>query len=182
VTLHAAAFAPDGFALSTPRMQVMDADALLSRNGDELAPCSDQAEAMRLAGNRPPQGPRPTYKVDVGNMCWRWRLAPLDGVKRVSLTVGRVAWRFGDEAAHAVVRPETGVAGEFEIHIDDCKGSLLATMPLSAASAAGQSELISDVSMPANAGVRDVCVIATGDPRDGQWTLARIAFSKGDTR
>jgi hexosaminidase len=184
VTLRAAAFAPDGFSLSAPRTQVVDAGALLSRNGNELVPCSDQAEAMRLGGNRPSRGPRPTYKVDVGNMCWRWPQAPLDGVKHVVLTVGRVAWQFGDEAANAVVRPKAGVAGEFAIHIDACKGPLLATVPLTAAaSATGEIELMADVSTPAaNTTVRDVCVIASGDPRDGQWTLARMAFSKGGAR
>lgn len=183
VTLRAAAFAPDGVALSAPRTQVMDAGALLSRNGNALLSCSDHAQTMRLGGNRPPRGPRPTYKVDVGDMCWRWPQVPLAGVKRVILTVNRVAWRFGDEAANAVVRPKAGAAGEFQIHAGACSGPLLATMPLTPpASAAGQSELVADVATPANAGVRDVCVIASGDPRDGQWTLARIAFSKDDPR
>lgn len=184
VTLRAAGFAPDGFALSAPRTQVVDAGALLSRNGNELAPCSNQAEMMRLTGSSSPQSPRSSYKVDVGNMCWRWPQAPLEGVNRVALTVARVAWQFGDEAAKAVVRPKAGAAGELQIHIDACQGPLLATVPLTAAaSATGQSELMADVSMPAaNTTVRDVCVIATGDPRDGQWTLARIAFSKGDAR
>jgi len=183
VTLRAAAFAPDGFALSAPRTQVVDAGASLSRNGNELVPCRDQAETMRLAGNLPPRGQRPTYRVDVGNMCWRWPQAPLDGVKRVVLTVDRVAWQFGDEAASAVVRPKASVAGEFEIHMDTCKGPLLATVPLTAAAAAaGQTELMADVSTPANGDVRDVCVIASGDQRNGQWTLARMAFAQGDTR
>jgi hexosaminidase len=183
MTLSAATFAPDGFALSAPRTQVVDAGALVSRNGNELVLCSDQAEAMRLGGNRPPRGPRPTYKVDVGNMCWQWRQAPLDGVKRVVLTVDRVAWQFGDEAAHAVVRPKSGAAGEFEIHIDACTGPLLATLPLTAAaSVTGQIELTADASPPANAGIRDVCIIASGDPREGQWTLARMAFSKGEAQ
>jgi hexosaminidase len=183
VTLRAAAFASDGTALSGPRTQAVDADALLSRNGNELVPCSDQAEATRLGGNRPPHGPRPTYKVDVGNMCWRWPHAPLDGVKRVLLTVARVAWQFGDEAANAVVRPKAGAAGEFEIHVDTCKGPLLATVPLTpAAFATGQSELTAELPAPAIAGGRDLCVFASGDPRDGQWTLARVTFSRGDVR
>ena len=184
LTLRAAAFAPDGFALSTPRTQVVDASAPFSRSGNELVPCSGPAEAMRLGGVLPLEGPRPTYKVDVSNMCWQWPQAPLEGLKRVVLTVGRVAWQFGDEAATAVVRPKAAAAGEFEIHIDTCKGPLLATVPLAAAAAAtGQTELVADVSMPAaSTGVRDLCVIASGDPRDGPWTLARIAFSKGDTR
>jgi hexosaminidase len=184
VTLRAATFAPDGFALSAPRTQWVNADTLLSRNGSELVPCADQAEATRVLGPRPSQGSRPTYKADVGNMCWRWLHAPLDGVRRVVLTVGRVAWQFGDEAANAIVRPKTGAAGEFEIHIDTCSGSLLASVPLTpAASATAQAELTADVSTPAaNTTVRDVCVIASGDPRDGQWTLAQMTFQKGDER
>lgn len=182
VTLRAATFAPDGSALSASRTQRIDADALLSRNGNELVPCKDQAEPMRVVGARAPQGARPIYKADIGNMCWRWPHAPLDGVKRVALTVGRVAWQFGDDAANAVVRRKNNAAGEFEIHTDTCDGSLLARMPLTSVSATAQTELTADVSTPASAGVRDVCVIASGDPRDGQWTIARMEFRKGDAR
>ena len=134
---------------------------------------------MRLDGDRPAQGPRPVYKVDVGNMCWLWPQAPLDDIKHVVLTVGRVAWRFGDEAEDAVVRPKASAAGEFEIHADSCTGPLLASLPLeSAAQAKGQVRLMQTSAMPARAGVRNLCVFATGDPRDGQWALARMTFSK----
>ena len=75
-------------------------------------------------------------------MCWLWRRAPLAGIKHVALTVGRVAWRFGDEAKRAVVRPKASAAGEFEIHADSCTGPLLATVPLAAAGQGdGQTEL-----------------------------------------
>lgn len=184
VTLRAVTFAPDGFALSAPRAQMVDAGALLGRNGNELAPCSEHAEMMRLGSSSAPQSLRPIYKVDVGNMCWRWPQAPLDGVKRVVLTVGRVAWQFGDEAPNAIVRSKAGAAGEFEIHLDDCKGPLFATVPLTTtASASGQTELTAEVSTSlAAANVRDVCVIASGDPREGQWTLARMTFSRDDAQ
>ena len=181
MTLRAAAFAPDGFALSAPRTQVVDAGALLSRDGNERAmfrPSRGDASGRQTAA-----GPAANLQWNVCNMGWKWRQSQLDRLKRVVLTVGRVAWQFGDEAANAIVRPKAGAAGEFEIHIDACKGPLLATVPLTAAaSATGEIELMADVSTPANAGVRDVCVIASGDPRDGQWTLARMAFSKGDAR
>ena len=184
VTLRAATFAPDGFALSAPRTQIVDDAALLSRDGNELAPCSDHAEAMRLGGRRPPQGPRPTYKVDLGSMCWQWPRVPLAGIKRVAIGVDRVAWQFADDASNAAVHAKAGAAGELEIHVDGCKGPLLATVPLTAAaSAIGPTELTADVATPAaSTTVRDVCVIATGDPRDGEWTLTRIAFAKGDAR
>jgi hexosaminidase len=182
VTLRAATFAPDGFELATPRTQVVDASTLLSRDGSELASCSNQPE-MRVGGSRPAQGPRPVYQVDVGNMCWLWQRAPLEGIRRVTLTVGRVTWRFGDEAQGAIIRPKASAAGEFEIHADSCTGPLLATVPLAPAAAApGQTKLDARISAPQGNGIRNLCIFATGDPRDGQWALARVALSKETPR
>jgi hexosaminidase len=178
VTLRAATFEPGGFDLAAPRTQVLDASTLLSRNGSELASCSNQP-GTRLGGNQPVQGPRPVYEVDIGDMCWLWRRAPLEGIQHVTLTVGRVAWRFGDEAKGAVVRPKASAAGEFEIHADSCTGPLLARLPLaSAVRGDGQNELNATVSTSKLNDAHDLCVFATGDPREGQWVLARVAFSK----
>ena len=178
VRLRAATFAPDGFELAAPRTQLLDGATLLSHDDSELATCSSQPP-MRLAGTRPAHGPRPVYALDVGNMCWLWPRAPLGGARRVTLTVGRIAWRFGDEAKDAVVRPKASAAGEFEIRADSCTGPLLATLPLAPAMrATGQTQLDAEVAMPAGSGVRNLCIFATGDPRDGQWALARVAFSK----
>ena len=177
-TLRAATFAPDGYELAAPRTQVLDAATLLRRDGSQLATCSHQP-GMRLGGQRPAQGPRPVYAMDVGNMCWLWPQAPLAGVTRVALEVARVTWRFGDEARDAVVRPRVSAAGEFEIHADSCKGPLLARVPLAPAlQEPGQTRLGAPVTTTQGSGARDLCIVATGDPRDGQWALARVAFSK----
>jgi hexosaminidase len=178
VTLRAATFAPADFELAAPRTQALDASTLLSRDGSQLASCSNQP-GMRLAGNRPAHGSRPVYEADVGDMCWVWRSAPVAGATRVALTVDRVTWRFGDEAKYAVVRPRISRAGELEIHADSCKGALLATLPLaSAVSAQGQTELDAKIAPPDRGGVHDLCIFATGDPRDGQWVLARATLSQ----
>ncbi len=178
MTLRAATFERGGFDLAAPRTQVLNASTLLSRDGSELATCSNQP-GSRLDGSQPAQGPRPVYKADIGNMCWLWRRTPLAGIQHVTLTVGRVAWRFGDEAKEAVVRPKASAAGEFEIHADSCSGPLLARLPLaSAVRRDGQSELNETVSTSKLNDAHDLCVFATGDPRDGQWVLARVAFSK----
>ena len=178
VTLRAATFASGGFELAAPRTRVLDSATVLTRDNSQLASCSSQPP-MRLGGDRPARGPRPVYQVDVGDMCWQWRRAPLHGVKRIALTVGRITWRFGDEANGAVVRPKTSAAGELEIHADSCTGPSLATLPLApAAAASGQTTLEARVSAPKGDGARDVCIFATGDPRDGQWALARVAFSR----
>jgi len=178
VTLRAATFEPGGFELASPRAQVLDDSALLSRDGTELASCSNRP-AMRLDGSQRAQGPRPVYKVGAGDMCWLWHRAPLQGIEHVTLTVGRVAWRFGDDAEEAVVRPKDSAAGEFEIHADSCTGPLLARLPLApAVRGDGQNELNATVSTAKQNDARDLCIFATGDPRDGQWVVARVAFSK----
>jgi len=178
VTLRAATFGSDGFDLAAPRTQVLDVSTLLSHDGSELASCSNQP-GMRLGGKQPTQGPRPVYKADVGDMCWLWSRAPLEGIEHFTLTVERVAWRFGDEAEGAVVRPKASAAGEFEIHADSCTGPLLARLPLAPAELEiGQSELNATVSTSKLNGAHNLCIVATGDPRDGQWVLARVAFSK----
>ena len=178
VTLRAATFARGGFDLAAPRIQVLNASTMLSRDGSELATCSNQP-GSRLDGSQPAQGPRPVYKADIGNMCWLWRRMPLAGIQHVTLTVERVAWRFGDEAKEAVARPKASAAGEFEIHADSCSGPVLARLPLaSAVRRDGQSELNETVSTSKLNDAHDLCVFGTGDPRDGQWVLARVAFSK----
>jgi hexosaminidase len=178
VTLRAATFASNGFELAAPRTQALDSSTLLAHGGSELASCSGQPE-MRLGGSRPARGQRPVYKLDIGNMCWLWPRAPIGGAKRVTVTVERVAWRFGDEAAGAVVRPKASPAGELEIHTDSCTGPLLATLPLApAVRARGQTRLHAPVATPSGDGVRNLCIFATGDPRDGQWALARVAFAR----
>jgi hexosaminidase len=178
VTLRVATFAPGGFELAAPRTQVVDVSTLLKRDGNELASCSNQPE-MRLAGRQPAQGPRPVYEAEVGDMCWLWRRAPLGNIQHVTLTVERLAWRFGDESQGAVVRPKASAVGEFEIHADFCTGPLLARLPLApVVQGDGQRELNASVSTSKQNEARDLCIFATGDPRDGQWALARMAFSK----
>jgi hexosaminidase len=175
VRLRAATFESGGFDLAAPRTRVLDASTLLSRDGNELASCSNQP-GMRVSGSRPAQGSRPVYQMDAGNMCWLWHQVPLAGIGHVTLSVARVAWRFGDEAPHAVVRPKASSAGEFEIRANSCTGPLLARLPL--APAVGTIEQRASVSSaPGAADGADLCIFATGDPREGQWALARVAFS-----
>src|SRR6185437_8969313 len=180
--LRAATFAPDGYPLAAPRTKVLDAATLLGRDGSQLAACSHQP-GMRLGGQQPTRGPRPVYTMEVGDMCWLWPQAPLAGVTHVDLSVARVTWRFGDEAKDAVVRPKASASGEFEIHADSCTGPLLARLPLApVAQAPGQIRLGAPIATLPGNGVRDLCIVATGDPRDGQWALARITFSKDSTK
>lgn len=179
VTLRAAAFAADGFALSAPRAREIGPDSLLTRSGNALAPCRSGDE-IRLAGATPPGQALPVYKMDVGDMCWLWHAAPVAGARHVTLQVQRIAWRFGDDAGRAVVRPASTRAGEFQVRLDSCTGRLLVSLPLATAAASPYPATLSGViAKPVvKPGARALCVVATGDPRAGQWALGSIRLSR----
>ncbi|MES2403123.1 MAG: family 20 glycosylhydrolase [Pseudomonadota bacterium] len=172
--LSAATFAPDGFELATPRTRSVDTAALLTRNSDQLDSCKNQL-VLRLEDDRPLEGSRPVYKVDIENMCWLWKGAPLDGVKRIALTVGNLPWNFAlwTDDAKVVARPKATPAGEFQVHRDSCDGPLLATLPLAKATQTKlQTTLIANI--PATTGSHTLCVFATGDPRNGMWAIGKV--------
>jgi hexosaminidase len=173
-TLRAATFAADDFELAAPRTQVIDAAALLTRNSDQLDSCKNQL-VLRLEDDRPLAGHRPVYRVDIENMCWQWQDAPMDGVKRIALTVGNLPWNFQlwTDNAKVVTRPQATPAGEFQLREDSCDGPLLATLPLAeAARTQLQTTLMADI--PVIHGDHALCVFATGDPRDGLWAIEKI--------
>jgi hexosaminidase len=178
-TVRAATFASDGFELAAPRTQVVDPAALLTRNSDQLDTCGKPLIVLRLEDDRPLDGPRPVYRLDIANMCWQWKQAPLDGVKRIALTVGNLPWNFAlwKDDSSVVTRPTRTSAGELQVHRDSCDGPLLATLPLAkAARTKLRTTLTADI--PPAAGNHTLCVIATGDPRDGMWAIDKIELQK----
>lgn len=178
VTLRAATFAPDGFALSAPRTQMVGAATLSSRAGNDLAPCRSNP-LMRLGGHGSARSGHPTYAVDVGNMCWQWKDAPLAGAKRVTLTTERLAWRYGDAHRNVVVYPKHSAAGEFELHAGSCTGPVLASLPLgSAVHASGLTKLSAPLAVGKGDAAQALCIVATGDPRDGQWVVGEVTLSR----
>ena len=178
-TVRAATFASDGFELAAPRTQVADAAALLTRNSDQLDACGKPLIVLRLEDDRPLDGPRPVYRLDIANMCWLWKNAPLDGVKRIALTVGNLPWNFAlwKDDSSVVTRPKQTPAGELQVHRDSCDGPLLATLPLAKAA---QTELQTTLTatIPVTTGSHTLCVFATGDPRDGMWAVDKIELIK----
>src|SRR5690348_6300925 len=108
--------------------------------------------------------------------CGRTRRSRASG--KIRVTVGRIPWRFGDDSAGATVRPVASAAGELQVHTGSCKGPLLATLPLARAAATKfQTTLAANVSTK-EAGNRTLCIVATGDPRHGQWAIANVSLSK----
>lgn len=175
-TLHAASFAPGGFELSAPREQTVDAQALLTRNSDQLDSCTNQV-VLRLEDDRPLVGKRPVYRVDIENMCWLWKAAPLAGVKRIALTVGNLPWNFQlwTDNAKVVTRPKATPAGEIQVHAESCNGPLLATLPLAKATHTKLQTTLT-AAIPATTGDHDLCIFVTGDPRHQLWAIDKVGL------
>lgn len=178
-TVRAATFAADGFELAAPRTQVVDAAALLTRNSDQLDTCGKPLIVLRLEDDRPLDGPRPVYRLDIANMCWQWKAASLDGVRRIALTVGNLPWNFAlwKDDASVVTRPKHSPAAEFEVHLDTCGGPLLATLPLARA-AQTKLQTTLTATIPATQGAHTLCIDATGDPRHGLWAIGKVELLK----
>ena len=173
--VRATAFAPNGFELAAPRVQVVDTAALLTRNSDQLDTCGRPMIVLRLEDDRPLDGPRPVYHLDIGNMCWLWKAAPLDGAHKIELTVGNLPWNFQlwTDNAKVVTRAKATPAGEFQIHLDSCDGPLLATLPLAAATKTKMQTTLT-ASVLATQGAHDLYIFATGDPHNGLWVIGKV--------
>jgi hexosaminidase len=178
-TLDAATFANDGFELAAPRKRLVDATALLTRHSDQLETCAKPMIVLRLEDDRPLAGKRSVYQLDIANMCWQWKDAPMDGVKRIALTVGNLPWNYAlwHDDKKVVTRPKATVAGEFQVHLDACDGPLLATMPLAKA-AQTKLQTTLTAAVPATSGHHALCVFATVDPHDGMWAIDKIELHK----
>ncbi|TAM97142.1 MAG: carbohydrate-binding protein [Rhodanobacteraceae bacterium] len=176
--MRATTFAPNGFELAEPRTQTIDAAALLTRNSDQLDTCKNQL-VLRLEDDRPLRGKRPVYRIDIENMCWLWKAAPLDGAHMIELTVGNLPWNFQlwIDNVKVVTRVKATPAGEFQIHLDSCNGPLLATLPLAAAMKSKLQTTLT-ASIPATRGTHDLCIFATGDPRDGMWAIGKMQLER----
>jgi hexosaminidase len=175
--LRAATFAGNGFMLAAPRERDIDAAALLTRNSDQLDTCQNKLP-LRIEDDRPLQGPRPVYKVGIMDTCWTWKQAPLDGMRHLAVTVGNLPWNYElwKDTASVVVRPEATRHGEIEVHVDGCDGRRIARLPLATA-ATTDTQTTLHAELPALDGVHDLCIFATGDPKQGMWAVDTIKLS-----
>ena len=175
--LRAATFADNGFPLAAPRERDIDRQALLTRDSDQLDTCQDKL-ALRIEDDRPLDGPRPVYKVDIMDTCWTWTQAPLDGVRRIAVTVGNLPWNYDlwKDTPGVVVRPEATPHGDIEVRLDSCDGRRIARLPLAAA-AASDTQTTLHADLPALEGTHDLCLFATGDPKQGMWAIDTVTLS-----
>ena len=171
--LTATAFATDGSPLATRHAHI-DAAALTTRDSDALDTCSNKL-VLRIEAPRPLTGTRPVYRVDIMDTCWLWRAAAVDGMRHLSVGIGKLPWNYqlAHDVSGVVVRPTDGSYPALDVHLDSCGGQTLAHLPLQAAEI--QTQLTAQ--LPAFSGSHDLCFIVTGDPKQGLWAIDKVLLS-----
>lgn len=177
-TLSAATFIDGDLRLAAPRTRHINAEALLTRNSDQLKTCAAPGGiVLRIEDDRPLDGPRPVYKIDIANTCWQWKDAPMDGAKKIRITVGNLPWNYAllrKDIDTVVARHPTDPRGEIEVHQDKCDGPRLARLPLTRAAGTDVQTTL-EASLTPTQGSHDLCIFATGDPRKGTlWGIDTV--------
>jgi hexosaminidase len=177
VRLTAATFADDGSLLAAPRMRDISAAELASRNSDDLSTCSNKL-VLRIEGPRPLAGPRPVYRVDIMDTCWRWPAAALEGMHHLVVSIGDMPWNYqlAHDVTGVVVRPMHDGRPTLDVHLDGCDGRSLAQLPLHADTAAGH-EIKLTAALPVLTGNHELCFIVTGDPKQRLWAIDEVRLS-----
>ncbi|WP_045728054.1 family 20 glycosylhydrolase [Xanthomonas sp. GPE 39] len=162
-TVRVATFADDGRLLAAARSRILDRPNLLSRDTQGLVSCADGELGLRvpLLPDLPGKD-TPVFNIDLFSSCWRYADAHLDGIARIRIDAARLARNYGLAHDQAKVKryPATSAHGEFEVHLGDCKGKLLARLPLPAGKTLGEQFSL-EARLPAQTGVHDLCLRST---------------------
>jgi hexosaminidase len=170
-TLQANAFL-DGQPLAQPRTQVVDAVALRSRSAEQLAPCREGGLEIRLEDDEPAGDARAVLPVDIGNPCWSWAQAPLEGMAVLHAEVVDLPFNFqfgGDSAGPPPPAPTA--LPQLQVFANRCEGTPLATQQLTAQS---QPVKTIDVALPKQSGATDLCLKFSGEHRHTLWAIERL--------
>ncbi|MBN6149614.1 family 20 glycosylhydrolase [Xanthomonas sp. AmX2] len=175
-TVRAATFADDGSLLAAARGRVLDRPSLLSRDTQGLSACADGGLGLRvpLLPDLPGKD-APVFNIDLFTSCWRYPAARLDGIARLRVDAARLARNYGLAHDQAKVKkyPSRTARGELEVRLDDCKGKLLARIPLPRGDALGEQFPL-EAALPPHKGVHDLCLRYTSPIRGPYYAIGAV--------
>ncbi|HEY2659493.1 MAG TPA: family 20 glycosylhydrolase [Caulobacteraceae bacterium] len=164
-TLKAAAFEQDR-QVSPLASERLDALTVRHRTSQQLKSCSGKL-VLNLEDDGPVKGPRVRFLVDVMDPCWIYASADLDGVTKLSVSVGQVPFNFqlGADRAKIPLRAPATPNGELEVRLDRCEGPPIEVIPLPAAKPGVELTVLTS-SLPKLAGRHDLCFMFTAKSLD----------------
>lgn len=125
-------------SLGIPAASFRDGPALERNDGRiddrELELCSN-AIVLAIEDDAPLTGERESFLVDIMNPCWILRDADLGDARTIRAAVGQVPFNFeiGDMINDVVVEAPDTTEGELRVRLDDCSGTVIASLPLAPA-------------------------------------------------
>ena len=183
VTVRASSVAADGSALATPRQRVLDRAQLLTFSGNEIPNCPGSDFRLRVQPLPDATSSAPVYSINVFDSCQQLPATLLDGVGAIHVEAVRLERNFAlaHEQKLVLSRPHSTPFGELVVHKDDCKGAVLARMPLPDPAHAARRFAL-DAALPAQQGEHAMCLIYTA-PIDGPlYALGRVTLAPAHAR
>ena len=167
VTIRAASFATDGSELAAPRERVLSHSQLLTLSGNAMANCPGSDFRLRVQPTPDASSLAPVYSINVFNTCQLYPATPMDGIGAIHVEAVRLERNFAlaHEQKLVVAHPHSTPFGELVVHQDDCKGAVLASLPLPDPARSARRFAL-DSALPAATGEHALCLIYTA-PIDG---------------
>jgi len=178
LTVRAASFGADGVPLATPRARVLDHATLLSVPGSALPNCPGSDFRLRVQPMPDATSSQPVYAVNVFDSCQQFPATWMDGVTAIHVDAVRLVRNFAlaHEQKLVVSRPRATPFGELVVHLDQCGGPVLASMPLPDPAHAARHFAL-DATLPAQQGEHALCLVYTA-PSDGPlYAIGRVALT-----
>ncbi|MEG3164407.1 family 20 glycosylhydrolase [Sphingomonas sp. PB2P19] len=150
--------------------------ALRHRDDTELALCT-KSIPLRLADDAPVREPRAAFLIDIANPCWVYQAAPMDGVRRIAISVGQLPFNFqiGRDRDKIAFRPPATPGGEVEVR-DGCTGRRVAVLPLApAVRRPGVTTLTADLTPMT--GAHDLCITYTAMGVNPLWAVGGVQLA-----
>ncbi|QNA86149.1 family 20 glycosylhydrolase [Sphingomonas sp. So64.6b] len=163
----------DGTALPGAIDLRITAAALRRRDDTQLKLCT-QGIALRLIDDAPAKGPRAAFLTDIGNPCWIYQAAPMDGVREIAIDVGQMPFNFqiGHDVDKIRFRAPATLAGEVEVR-DGCDGPRIATLPLGPA-AHNRAVTRLTATLKPMSGAHDLCITYTAKGVNPLWAIGAV--------
>ncbi|MFC6645325.1 family 20 glycosylhydrolase [Granulicella cerasi] len=174
--LHAASFVAGTMFPTSEVSEALTIESARSLKTSQLKQCvTDPVIGMEPD---PVVTGRPVSLSNYRNPCWIEKAALLDGVRSITLQMLALPWVFEEGHGKPPVLPAVKTAnGEIEVHLDSCKGALVATIPLPVKpEERGLIALHGELS--AVTGTHDLCVQVLRPKLDPLWTLHSLQLSE----
>jgi hexosaminidase len=172
--LNALAF--DGStALGSPIERQLTLGSALRRDSRELDACTGAA-GIQMEQDPPRNAERPVFRVVYSNPCWIYRKADLDRFGAVTIGVASIPYIF-HSGSRPIPVPDNAATttARVEVHVDSCKGALLATMTLEPAYRKDGVVALPAAEVKGTGGIHDLCFeVENPDDPGTVWLLNYI--------